>query len=126
MFHAARGYVELVSSRGESLRSFGESCEHFHLFQVRHPLPSGPLRRFERELGRKTYTTPTSYLELIKLYLEMLGTQRDSVSTNESRYRNGLQKLEETKVMVNELQVRTRSFPLIKMSFRRVSTDATL
>lgn len=61
--------------------------------------------RFERELGRKTYTTPTSYLELIKLYLEMLGKQRDSVSTNESRYRNGLQKLEETKVMVNELQV---------------------
>lgn len=62
--------------------------------------------RFERELGRKTYTTPTSYLELIKLYLEMLGAQRDSVSMNESRYRNGLQKLEETKVMVNELQVR--------------------
>ena len=61
--------------------------------------------RFERELGRKTYTTPTSYLELIKLYLEMLGTQRESVSMNESRYRNGLQKLEETKVMVNELQV---------------------
>eukprot|EP00752_Nemacystus_decipiens_P017827 g15983.t1 len=60
--------------------------------------------RFERELGRKTYTTPTSYLELIKLYLEMLGTQRESVSMNESRYRNGLQKLEETKVMVNELQ----------------------
>ncbi|CAM9936766.1 unnamed protein product [Ectocarpus sp. 6 AP-2014] len=60
--------------------------------------------RFERELGRKTYTTPTSYLELIKLYLEMLGTQRESVSTNESRYRNGLHKLEETKQMVNELQ----------------------
>lgn len=35
----------------------------------------------------------------------MLGTQRESVSINESRYRNGLQKLEETKVMVNELQV---------------------
>ena len=63
------------------------------------------VRRFERELGRKTYTTPTSYLELIKLYLEMLGTQRESVRINESRYRNGLQKLEETKVMVNELQV---------------------
>lgn len=61
--------------------------------------------RFERELGRKTYTTPTSYLELIKLYLDMLGAQRESVSTNESRYRNGLQKIEETKIMVNELQV---------------------
>lgn len=35
----------------------------------------------------------------------MLGTQRESVRMNESRYRNGLQKLEETKVMVNELQV---------------------
>ena len=35
----------------------------------------------------------------------MLGTQRESVRINESRYRNGLQKLEETKVMVNELQV---------------------
>ncbi|CAM9238748.1 unnamed protein product, partial [Choristocarpus tenellus] len=60
--------------------------------------------RYEKELGRKSYTTPTSYLELIKLYLDMLGTQREAVSTNERRYRNGLQKLEETKVMVNDLQ----------------------
>ncbi|CAM9370413.1 unnamed protein product, partial [Discosporangium mesarthrocarpum] len=60
--------------------------------------------RYEKELGRKNYTTPTSYLELIKLYLDMLGTQREVVSTNESRYRNGLYKLEETKVMVNDLQ----------------------
>jgi hypothetical protein len=60
--------------------------------------------RYARECGRKTYTTPTSYLELIKLYLDMLGRQRETVSGNEQRYRGGLQKLAETEDMVAELQ----------------------
>ena len=61
--------------------------------------------RFYRECGRRNYTTPTSYLELIKLYLDMLGKQREVIQTNESRYRGGLQKLKETEEMVAELQV---------------------
>ena len=35
---------------------------------------------FYAELRRRYYTTPTSYLELINLYLSMLQTKRKSVA----------------------------------------------
>ena len=36
---------------------------------------------FYAELRRRYYTTPTSYLELINLYLSMLQTKRKSVAS---------------------------------------------
>jgi dynein heavy chain len=60
---------------------------------------------FFKELGRFNYTTPTSYLELIKLYTEMMKKQRTDVMSKEARYRGGLKKLAETEVMVSGLQV---------------------
>eukprot|EP00937_MAST-01D_sp_MAST-1D-sp2_P001492 g1492.t1 len=60
--------------------------------------------RFFAQLGRYNYTTPTSYLELIKLYCQMLKQQRELVSTAEKRYRVGLQKLEETEGVVHGLE----------------------
>ena len=60
--------------------------------------------RFYNELGRHNYTTPTSYLELIKLYIELMSKQRDVIFGNQQRYTGGLQKLGETEVMVGELQ----------------------
>ena len=60
--------------------------------------------KFYNELKRHNYTTPTSYLELIKLYTETLRVKREEVALNESRYRVGLEKLAETEVMVAELQ----------------------
>lgn len=35
--------------------------------------------RFYSELRRRYYTTPTSYLELINLYLSMLGNKRQQL-----------------------------------------------
>ncbi|CAM9220423.1 unnamed protein product [Chrysoparadoxa australica] len=90
---------------GKSNLGIGDYVEPLCLMAVDiHTTVKHETVRFKRELGRENYTTPTSYLELIKLYLEMLGKQREIVSTNESRYQNGLKKLEETKVMVNDLQ----------------------
>jgi hypothetical protein len=39
-----------------------------------------------RELGRHTYVTPTSYLELIYTYKELLGQQRAAVQQLRRRY----------------------------------------
>jgi dynein heavy chain len=39
-----------------------------------------------RELGRHTYVTPTSYLELIYTYKELLGQQRAAVLQLRRRY----------------------------------------
>ncbi|KAF1784043.1 P-loop containing nucleoside triphosphate hydrolase [Phytophthora cactorum] len=60
--------------------------------------------RFYTQLKRRNYTTPTSYLELIRLYVDMLRTHRQLVRAKEARYRGGLQKLTETEEVVGNLK----------------------
>ena len=62
--------------------------------------------KFMTELGRMVYTTPTSYLELLKLYLSLLKEQQAKVNTNLARYVGGLHKLEEAGVQVAALNVK--------------------
>jgi len=45
-----------------------------------HTSVSEMAERFYNELKRRYYTTPTSYLELINLYLSMLDTKKQSVT----------------------------------------------
>lgn len=58
-------------------------------------------------MGRHTYVTPTSYLELIYTYNELLDAQRSAVQQLRSRYEVGLDKLlaaeGEVNVMKQEL-----------------------
>ena len=61
---------------------------------------------FYNALGRRCYTTPTSYLELLKLYLSLLKEQQHLVNLNLSRYVGGLSKLEEAGVQVAALNVK--------------------
>jgi dynein heavy chain len=56
------------------------------------------------ELKRYNYTTPTSYLELVKLYVDVLKKQQEKISANERRYRVGLDKLQETEEIVANLE----------------------
>jgi dynein heavy chain len=42
---------------------------------------------------RYVYTTPKSFLELIKLFKSMLKTKRDDLLANRERYETGLVKL---------------------------------
>jgi dynein heavy chain len=48
---------------------------------------------FKAELGRHYYTTPTSYLELIGTYKELLASKRKQVHGLKRRYEVGLDKL---------------------------------
>lgn len=59
---------------------------------------------FDR-LRRRTYSTPTSYLELIQLFTEFLGSVRGALATKLNRYKVGAQRLEETKLTVDKLKV---------------------
>mmetsp|Transcript_28705 Transcript_28705/g.25772 ORF Transcript_28705/g.25772 Transcript_28705/m.25772 type:complete len:147 (+) Transcript_28705:3209-3649(+) len=61
--------------------------------------------KFYDELKRKNYTTPTSYLELLKLYIEMLRIQQNILPMKIKKYSVGLQTLEETNEEVGKLQV---------------------
>ncbi|KAJ3281611.1 Dynein heavy chain 6, axonemal [Borealophlyctis nickersoniae] len=62
-------------------------------------------KKFYAELRRRYYTTPTSYLELINLYVTMLQEKRKEIGTARDRLRNGLNKLLETNELVANMQV---------------------
>ena len=61
---------------------------------------------FLAELGRHNYVTPTSYLELLATYKQVLALKRDEVGTLKTRLRVGLDKLIATAEQVEDLQVK--------------------
>lgn len=58
---------------------------------------------FEQE-RRHVYTTPKSFLELIKLFKSMLNQKRSDLLKNRERYETGLIKLKETAEQVAIIQ----------------------
>ncbi|CAJ1418817.1 unnamed protein product [Effrenium voratum] len=63
--------------------------------------------RFRREVQRHYYVTPTSYLELINSFKDVLASKREEVSSAKRRYDDGLEK-----VISTEEQVKTMSIQL--------------
>jgi dynein heavy chain len=62
-------------------------------------------KKFWVELRRRYYTTPTSYLELINIYISMLSEKRRELGAIRDRLKNGLNKLAETNDLVANMQV---------------------
>ena len=59
---------------------------------------------FYEELKRRNYTTPTSYLELLKLYIDLMKYKQSILPTQISKYSVGLETLKETNIEVAKLQ----------------------
>lgn len=59
---------------------------------------------FFEKLRRRVYTTPKSYLDLIDLYRTMLAEKREDLKIVEKRMEVGVQKLNETNQIVDDLQ----------------------
>nr|XP_019611948.1 PREDICTED: dynein heavy chain 6, axonemal [Rhinolophus sinicus] len=70
-----------------------------------HLSVSNMAERYYTELRRRYYTTPTSYLELINLYLSMLSDKRKQLVSARDRVKNGLSKLLETNVLVDKMKL---------------------
>ncbi|KAM9330540.1 dynein axonemal heavy chain 6 [Gastrophryne carolinensis] len=71
--------------------------------------------RYYAELRRRYYTTPTSYLELINIYLSMLGDKRQQLVSARDRVKNGLSKLWETNNLVDNMKVELSALePVLK------------
>uniref|UniRef100_A0A8C5FLE3 Dynein, axonemal, heavy chain 6 n=1 Tax=Gadus morhua TaxID=8049 RepID=A0A8C5FLE3_GADMO len=85
---------------GEELKaSFSLMCVEVHVSVT------DMAERFYGELRRRYYTTPTSYLELINLYLAMLREKREQLVAARDRVKNGLTKLLETNVLVDKMKI---------------------
>ncbi|XP_063473624.1 dynein axonemal heavy chain 6 isoform X8 [Symphalangus syndactylus] len=70
-----------------------------------HSSVSSMAERYYNELRRRYYTTPTSYLELINLYLSMLSEKRKQIISARDRVKNGLTKLLETNILVDKMKL---------------------
>ena len=66
--------------------------------------------KFYSELRRRTYTTPTSYLELLRLYQSMLSKQLSILPLKIRKYTVGIETLNETNAVVAELQKKIIEF----------------
>ncbi|XP_053711973.1 dynein axonemal heavy chain 6-like isoform X3 [Synchiropus splendidus] len=82
----------------ELKKSFSTLCVEIHVSV------SVMADRFYEELRRRYYTTPTSYLELINLYLSMLEQKREELVLARDRVKNGLMKLLETNDLVDTMK----------------------
>jgi hypothetical protein len=60
--------------------------------------------QFYSELRRRYYTTPKSYLDLINLYIALLKDKRDEFGVARDRLLNGLNKLSETNILVDNMK----------------------
>jgi dynein heavy chain len=84
---------------GEYVDALSNMCNKMHRIVEKETV------QYFTELKRYNYTTPTSYLELIKLYVDILKKQQARISSNERRYRIGLDKLRETEEIVAKLEI---------------------
>jgi dynein heavy chain len=61
-------------------------------------------KEFQDREGRLVYTTPKSYLELLKFYEKLLGATRAENDKNQFRLKNGIAKLKECEDVVHHLE----------------------
>jgi len=69
-----------------------------------HSTVTDKCEEYYQELRRRTYTTPTSYLELLQLFVSMMRHQQKLVPEKINRYKAGLQRLTETNAKVADLR----------------------
>ncbi|MEE6501786.1 hypothetical protein FKM82_004321 [Ascaphus truei] len=73
-------------------------CKYFHTSAI------SLSDKFLGDLGRHNYVTPTSYLELIAAFRQLLSQKRDTVMKAKKRYTNGLDKLAFAESQVGEMK----------------------
>lgn len=105
---------------GEYVDSLSQMCNKMHrIVEIE-------TANYFKELRRYNYTTPTSYLELVKLYVDILKKQQEKISANERRYRIGLDKLQETEEIVAKLEGElTEMQPVLKKAAEDTATLLT-
>ncbi|XP_054635035.1 dynein axonemal heavy chain 6 isoform X2 [Dunckerocampus dactyliophorus] len=120
LLSVAQAFFQNVDFGTEELKqSFSDLCVETHLSV------SLMAERFYLELRRRYYTTPTSYLELINLYLSMLEDKRKQLVLARDRVKSGLTKLLETNDLVAKMKVDLSALePLLKQ--KNIDVDALM
>ncbi|KAF5294393.1 hypothetical protein FQR65_LT10758 [Abscondita terminalis] len=73
-------------------------CKHFHT------TVEDASNRFYEDLKRRTYVTPTSYLELIQTFKSLYFLKVEQITVGRNRYETGLEKLEFAAGQIGQMQ----------------------
>ncbi|KAM9363597.1 dynein axonemal heavy chain 6 [Symphorus nematophorus] len=120
LLSVSQAFFQNVDFGSEELKhSFSAMCVEIHVSVT------DMAERFYSELRRRYYTTPTSYLELINLYLSMLEEKRQQLVLARDRVKNGLTKLLETNDLVDKMKVDLSALePVLKQ--KSIDVDALM
>ena len=111
----ARRFLNDVEMNNQVKDKCVEMCKEFH--QTIRALSI----RFLNVLQRHNYVTPTSYLELISTYKNLLSQKRSEVSKLKRRYETGLEKLESASDQVAGMQQKLEKLqPQLEESSKQV------
>lgn len=99
LFSVGKKFMADVEFGSGGVRGAIEAFLPYSFTQVN--LMANKFRQVER---RHVYTTPKSYLELLKLYQNLLDTKRLDADHGIDRLSNGLTKLRETAAAVNQIE----------------------
>jgi dynein heavy chain len=98
----ANRFLEDVDLDSSIRSNIVEMCKIFHVST------RNLSAKFYNTLRRHNYVTPTSYLELIQTYKQLLTKKREEVTALKSRYEVGLEQLASAAVQVGAMQIELR------------------
>ena len=73
------------------------------MFVYMHDTTNKESRTMKETLKRYNYVTPSSYLDLVRGYRVMLQRKREEIAEQRDKLKNGMSKLEETKLAVSRM-----------------------
>uniref|UniRef100_A0A8C3KVW3 Dynein axonemal heavy chain 12 n=1 Tax=Calidris pygmaea TaxID=425635 RepID=A0A8C3KVW3_9CHAR len=94
----ANKFLETLQLTDNERQEVVPICKYFHTSVLSLSV------RFLQSLGRHNYVTPTSYLELIAAFQNLLTQKRDAVMKAKKKYVNGLDKLAFAESQVGEMK----------------------
>nr|XP_021153643.1 dynein heavy chain 12, axonemal isoform X1 [Columba livia]XP_021153644.1 dynein heavy chain 12, axonemal isoform X1 [Columba livia]XP_021153645.1 dynein heavy chain 12, axonemal isoform X1 [Columba livia]XP_021153646.1 dynein heavy chain 12, axonemal isoform X1 [Columba livia]XP_021153647.1 dynein heavy chain 12, axonemal isoform X1 [Columba livia]XP_021153648.1 dynein heavy chain 12, axonemal isoform X1 [Columba livia] len=94
----AHKFLETLELTDSERQEVVPICKYFHTSVL------SLSARFLQSLGRHNYVTPTSYLELIAAFRQLLTQKRDAVMKAKKKYVNGLDKLAFAESQVAEMK----------------------
>ena len=100
LYSVGKRFMQDIELGSEPVRNCIESFLPFSFTQV-----NKMATRFRQVERRHVYTTPKSYLELLKLYGSLLGDKRTAAENSINRLANGLTKLRETAAAVTQIEI---------------------
>ncbi|XP_030765059.1 dynein heavy chain 12, axonemal [Sitophilus oryzae] len=117
LIEVAENWMADVNLSSEIKKVAVSVCQYFHVEATKNS------KEFFEKLGRKTYITSASYLELIRSFTELTNRKQNQLMAAKNRYLGGLEKLHHAAVSIGEMQT---SLAELQPQLKDMSDKATI